>query len=59
MLSRGEIKNLLKDKKKKKKNKKQALTELVGEFVDSGEKIDKIGKLIGDIRSYPEWEWGE
>ncbi len=21
--------------------------------------VDKIGKLIQDLRSYPEWKWGE
>lgn len=46
-------------KKQKGKDKEEVLANFASWAVVEGVPIDKIGKLIMDIRSYPEWTWGE
>lgn len=57
MLSREEIKGFL--DKQKDKTKEEVLSNFTIFALAYGINIDKIGKLIMDLRSYPEWIWGE
>ena len=44
-------------------NKDKTKLEVVSLFTTfvlvDGISVDKLAKLIGDLRSYPEWIWGE
>ena len=57
MLSREEIKNFL--KKQKNNTKEEVLSNFASWVVVNGASVDNLGKLIGDLRSYQEWKWGE
>jgi hypothetical protein len=41
------------------KSKSDVISNFTTLALTSGEKVDKLGKLISDIRSFPEWTWGE
>lgn len=45
------------------KHKNSSKEEVLGNFaswaVVGGVSVDKVGKMITDLRSYPEWKWGE
>ncbi len=45
--------------KQKNKDKEEVLANFVSWAVVKEVPIDKIGKLIMDLRSYQEWKWGE
>lgn len=57
MVTRDDIKSFLVGQDKK--SKEEVLSNLVSWLVVQNVNTDKIGKLISDIRSYPEWTWGE
>ena len=57
MLSRDEIKQFLINSKNK--SKEEVVSNFASYAITMGEKVDKLGKLISDLRSYPEWTWGE
>jgi len=57
MMDRSEISKFLKENQHK--NKEQVLSSFTNICITRGVKLDKIGKLIMDLRSYPEWKWGE
>lgn len=46
-------------KKQTGKTKEDVLMNFTSYALANGVLIDKIGKLIMDLRSYPEWTWGE
>lgn len=46
-------------KKQKDKSKEEVLANFSSWAVVKGVPIDKLGKIITDLRSYPEWKWGE
>lgn len=41
------------------KTKEEVLMNFTSYALANGVLIDKIGKMIMDLRSYPEWSWGE
>jgi hypothetical protein len=43
----------------KDKTKEEVLANFASYAITIGEKVEKLGKLISDLRSYPEWTWGE
>ncbi len=57
MLSREAISKFL--KKQKGNSKEEVLGNFASWAIVQGTPVDKVGKLITDLRSYPEWEWGE
>ena len=57
MLSREDIKNFLDNQKGK--TKEEVLINFTTFALAHGTTVDKLGKLIMDLRSYPEWAWGE
>jgi len=57
MLTRDDIQKFL---KKQKDNSKEELLANFSYWASvKGVPVDKIGKMIMDLRSYPEWKWGE
>jgi hypothetical protein len=46
-------------KKQKSASKEEVLANFASWAIVQGTPVDKVGKLISDIRSYPEWTWGE
>lgn len=46
-------------KKQKNNSKEEVLGNFASWAIVQGTPVDKIGKLIMDIRSYSEWKWGE
>jgi len=54
---RTEISKFL--KKQKDNSKEEVLANFASWVITQGVPVDKVGKLIMDIRSYPEWKWGE
>ena len=56
-MTREEIKNFLKNQDGK--SKEEVLANFASWAVVNGTAVDKLGKLIQDLRSYPEWKWGE
>lgn len=57
MLTREDIANFLKNQKGK--TKEDVLINFTSYALANGIVVDKIGKLIMDLRSYSEWSWGE
>ena len=57
MLNRDQISKFL--KKQKDNSKEEVLANFASWAVTSGVPVDKVGKLIMDLRSYSEWKWGE
>jgi hypothetical protein len=41
------------------KTKEEVLMDFTSYALANGVLVDKIGKLIMDLRSYKEWTWGE
>jgi len=56
-MTREDMKNFLISQKGKTKN--EVLSNFADFVVAYGISMDKYGKLISDIKSYPEWTWGE
>jgi hypothetical protein len=56
MVTREDVVKFL--KKQKNATKEEVLANFASWAVVKGVSIDKIGKLIMDMRSYPEWKWG-
>ncbi len=46
-------------KKQKNNSKEEVLANFASYAIVQGLSVDKLGKQIQDIRSYPEWKWGE
>lgn len=40
-------------------SKEEVLANFVSLAVINGLPIEKIGKAISDLKSYPEWKWGD
>ena len=40
-------------------SKEEVLSNFSSWVITQGESVDKLAKLIKDIRSYKEWIWGE
>jgi hypothetical protein len=57
MLSRDEIKTFLTNQKDN--TKEEVLMNFMSYAIVNGVSTDKIGRLVMDLRSYPEWKWGE
>lgn len=57
MLSRDEIKDFLIAQKDK--SKEEVAANFASWAIVNDVPMDKLGKLIMDLRSYPEWRWGE
>ena len=57
MLTREDVAGFLKNQKDK--TKEEVLMNFTSYALVNGTSVDKIGKLIMDLRSYPEWIWGE
>ena len=57
MITRDQVSNFL--KKQKNNTKEEVLANFASWAIVKGTPVDKVGKLIMDIRSYPEWKWGE
>ena len=56
-MTREEISNFLIGQKD---NAKEAvLANFASYVITQGISVDKLGKLITDLRSYKEWKWGE
>jgi hypothetical protein len=56
-MTREDIKNFL--IKNKNASKEEVLSNFASYAIVNGVTVDKLGKLIADLRSYPEWTWGE
>lgn len=56
-MTREDIANFLKNQAGK--TKEEVLMNFTTFALANGEKVDKLGKIIMDLRSYPEWTWGE
>ena len=46
-------------KKQKNSTKEEVLGNFASWAIVQGVNVDKVGKLIMDLRSYSEWKWGE
>lgn len=57
MLSREDITVFLKNQAGK--SKEEVLANFASYAIVNGVTVDKLGKIIMDLRSYPEWVWGE
>ena len=57
MLSREDVTKFL--IKNKDASKEEVLANFASYAIVQGMNVDKLGKLITDLRSYPEWTWGE
>lgn len=57
MLTRVDISSFLKNQADK--TKEEVLMNFAAYALANGVLIEKIGKMIMDLRSYPEWKWGE
>ena len=57
MLTRDDVKGFLTANSDKKKQ--EVLPLFISFALADGVSIDKLGKLIADLRSYNEWTWGE
>ena len=57
MLSRDEVRQFLISQNGKAKS--EVISNFTTLALTNGVKVDKLGKLISDLRSYPEWTWGE
>lgn len=57
MITREQIADFL--KKQKGRDKEEVVANLASWAIVQKVNVDKVGKLIQDIRSYPEWTWGE
>lgn len=57
MLTREDISKFL--IKNKNASKEEVLANFSSYAIVRGLSIDKLGKLITDLRSYKEWTWGE
>lgn len=57
MLNREQIRSFLINQKDK--TKEDVLMNFTTYALANGESIDKLGKIISDLRSYSEWSWGE
>ena len=57
MITREEVSSFL--NKQKGKSKEEVLANFASFAIVNGETVDKLGKIISDLRSYPEWSWGE
>ena len=57
MLGRDQIKDFLINQKGK--TKEEVLMNFTTFALANGITVDKLGKIIMDLRSYPEWTWGE
>lgn len=55
-MTREEIQRFL--KKQKNNSKEEVLANFASLAVVQGVPVDKLGKMIMDLRSYPEWKWG-
>ena len=58
-MNRETIRDFLIEQKDKSKSKKQVLSSFTNLCITNGIRLDKLAKLIADLRSYPEWTWGE
>ncbi len=56
-LTREDVKNFL--ILQKGKSKEEVLSNFASYAIVQKVNVDKLGKMIGDLRSYNEWEWGE
>ncbi len=56
-MDREQISNFLLGEQAKEKD--SVLADFAFFAVKNNVPVDKIGKLIMDLRSYPEWKWGE
>ena len=57
MVSRTDIKEFLIGQKDK--SKEEVVSNFASWAIVQGVNIDKLAKLIADIKSYPEWTWGD
>jgi len=57
MITRDDIKKFLIGRKNYAKDK--IVSDFTVYVLAEGESIDKLAKLIADLKSYPEWKWGE
>ena len=57
MISRDEIKNFLIGQKGK--TKEEVLMNFTSYALAQGVAVDKLGKIIMDLRSYPDWTWSD
>lgn len=57
MVTRSDIQSFLIGQKGK--SKEEVLANFASWIVVQGETTEKLGKLISDIKSYPDWTWGE
>jgi len=55
-MTRGEISKFLSDRAAD--TKESVVSAFSVMCVTQGVPIEKVGKLIADLRSYPEWKWG-
>lgn len=56
-MTREDIANFLKNHSGK--SKEEVLMNFTSYALVNGTPVDKLGKLIMDLRSYPQWTWGE
>ena len=56
-MTREEISSFLKNQAGESKEK--VLANFASLAIVNGISVDKLGKIIADLRSYPEWSWGE
>ena len=56
-MTRTEISDFLRNQAGK--SKEEVLANFVSWVSVQGVNTEKIAKLIADIKSYPEWSWGE
>ena len=56
-MTREDIKDFL--IKQKDKSKEEVLANFSSWIIVNGFVVNKLGKMISDLRSYPEWKWGE
>lgn len=57
MITREDIRNFLIGQKGK--TKEEVVSNFASWVIVQGIDIGKLAKMIADLRSYPEWTWGE